>query len=75
MSKQGIANRGPETAKNVFRTQTHEYFIVPRYFVEVCVDMKQSGVGGYDSWGSRPEPKYRISPNKEYSWGFTLKPL
>ena len=60
----------------------HVNDITPRDFVEVCVDMKQQGVGGYDSWGSRPEPIYQIPANREYNWGFTsvlpvrpMKPL
>ncbi len=53
----------------------HVNDIIPRDFVEVCVDMKQQGVGGYDSWGSRPEPHYQIPANHEYDWGFTLVPI
>ena len=49
--------------------------ITPRDFVEVCVDLKQQGVAGYDSWGSRPEPAYTLPANREYNWGFTLIPL
>lgn len=29
---------------------THVNDITPRNFVEVCIDMKQQGVAGYDSW-------------------------
>ncbi|MFV0328974.1 MAG: glycoside hydrolase family 2 TIM barrel-domain containing protein [Dysgonomonas sp.] len=75
MSPDEIANKNPEEAKNVLRKQTHEYDITPRNFVEVCVDMKQYGVAGYNSWGARPEPEYSIPANKEYNWGFTLIPV
>ncbi len=75
MSPQEIANKDPEQAKNVLRKQTHEIDITPRNFVEVCVDMKQYGVAGYNSWGARPEPEYSIAANKEYKWGFTLIPI
>lgn len=74
-SAQEIANKNPEKAKNVLRKQTHEADITPRDFVEVCVDMKQSGVAGYNSWGDRPEPKNSIFANQEYNWGFTLIPI
>ncbi len=37
------------------------------------IDMKQMGVGGDDSWGSRPHKQYRI-PVKEYQFSFTIKP-
>ena len=29
-------------------------------FVEVCIDMKQQGVAGYDSWGDRPLPEHTL---------------
>lgn len=61
-------------ARNVLPRQTHLNDIVPRDFVEVCLDMEQRGVGGYDSWGARPEPRHRIPANREYRWGFTLVP-
>lgn len=75
MSPQEIANKNYERAKDVLRKQTHEIDITPRNFVEVCVDYKQSGVAGYNSWGARPEPGYSIPANQEYNWSFTLIPL
>jgi len=75
MSPEEIANKDYNEAKDVLRKQTHEYDIVPRNFVEVCVDMKQYGVAGYNSWGARPEGEYTIPANQEYNWGFTLIPI
>jgi len=75
LSPESIAERDYEAAKNVLRKQTHEADIVPRDFVEVCVDHKQYGVAGYDSWGARTEPKYSIFADQEYNWGFTLIPI
>lgn len=75
MSPDEIANKDYAAAKDVLRKQTHEIDIVPRNYVEVCVDMKQSGVAGYNSWGARPEPGYNIPANKEYNWSFTLIPI
>ena len=43
--------------------------------MEVCIDMKQQGVAGYNSWGARPEPEYSIPANQNYKWGFTLVPV
>lgn len=63
------------TAKNIKPRQTHINDITPRDFVEVCVDMKQMGVGGYDSWGAIPDPQYLLPANKEYQWGFTIVPM
>lgn len=70
-----IANHQPEKAKNKLRRMHHINDITPRNFVEVCIDMKQQGVAGYDSWGSRPEPGYNIPANRNYKWGFTLVPV
>lgn len=74
-SPEEIANRNEADAKNVLRRHHHVNDITPRNFVEVCVDYKQSGVAGYNSWGARPLPEYRLEANKEYDWGFTLIPL
>ncbi len=63
-----------EAAKNVLRKQTHAADITPRDFVELCVDMRQSGVAGYNSWGARPEPGHDIPADKDYEWGFTMIP-
>ena len=73
-SPEEIANRDEAAAKDVLRRQHHAIDIVPRNYVEVCIDMKQQGVGGYDSWGARPEPYSTIPANREYRWGFTLIP-
>ena len=74
MSPREVANKNIADAKNKLRKQTHAADITPRPFVEVCIDMKQSGVAGYNSWGARPEPGYNILANREYHWGFTLIP-
>lgn len=70
-----VKNHNEETAKNVLRRQHHINDITPRNFVEVCVDYKQQGVAGYDSWGNRPLPEHTLPANQEYNWGFTLIPV
>ena len=70
-----VANHDEAAAVNVLRRQHHISDVTPRSFVEVCVDLKQQGVAGYDSWGSRPEPAYTLPANRDYRWGFTLIPL
>ena len=70
-----IANHTEEKAKNVLRRMTHVNDITPRNFVEVCIDMKQQGVAGFDSWGDRPLPEHSLPANQEYHWGFTLIPM
>ena len=74
-SKEQIASNDPEKAKNRLRRQTHVNDIVPRDFVEVCVDMKQQGVAGYNSWGDRPMQQHSIPANQDHKWGFTLVPI
>lgn len=74
-SKEEIANRNYEAAKDSKPKQTHAIDIEPRNYVEICLDLKQQGVGGYDSWGARPTEAATIYPNKNYRWGFTLIPV
>jgi beta-galactosidase len=74
-SSEEIASRSDEEAKNKRPRQTHINDIVPQDFVEVCIDMKQQGVAGYNSWGARPLPEYSIPANQDYKWGFTLIPV
>lgn len=71
---EAVAHHNEEVARNVLRRMHHINDITPRDFVEVCVDMKQQGLAGYDSWGSRPYGKYAIPAGKAYSWGFTMVP-
>ena len=74
-SSEEIAARSDEEARNKLPRQTHTNDIVPQDFVEVCIDMKQQGVAGYNSWGARPLPEYSIPANQDYKWGFTLIPV
>lgn len=69
-----VANHDEAAAKNVLRRQHHINDVIPQDFVEVCIDLKQQGVGGYDSWGARPDPQYTLPANKDYKWGFTILP-
>jgi beta-galactosidase len=70
-----IAARSEMKAKNNRPRQTHINDITPRNFVEVCIDMKQQGVAGYNSWGARPLPEYSLPANRNYHWGFTFVPI
>ena len=74
LSEDEIASRDPGKAMNVLRKMTHINDIRPKDYVEICLDMLHQGVGGYDSWGSRPEPQYMIMPDREYHWTIILKP-
>ena len=37
-----------------------------RNYVELCLDGAMTGVGGYDSWGARPEPCRTLFSNQDY---------
>ena len=70
-----VANHDEEAARNTLRRMHHINDITPRNYVEVCIDMKQQGLAGYNSWGARPDETYAIPSNREYTWGFTLVPI
>lgn len=74
-SEAEIADKNPKEAKNVLRRMHHTNDIVARDFIEVCIDMKQQGVGGYNSWGERTQPGFIIPANKDYEWGFSIYPI
>ena len=61
-------------AANRMRRQTHVNDVPVRDEVELCLDYRMAGVGGYDSWGSRPEPERNLWSNRDYAFSFTLVP-
>ena len=60
--------------KNIIKRQTHTNDIIPRDYIEVCLDSKMKGLAGLDSWGDMPLRCCRISPYKNYNLNFTLIP-
>lgn len=74
-SPEEIANKNEAEAKDILRKQTHINDLTLNNFIEVCLDWKQQGVAGYNSWGARPTEYATIYSNKEYNWGFTLIPV
>ena len=64
-----------EAEKYHRRRQTHLSDIVERDFTEICIDGAATGVGGYDSWGSRPEPARTVMSDQDRDFGFTLVPV
>ena len=63
-----------EALKYHRRHQTHLSDAPDRDFTEICVDGAASGVGGYDSWGSRPEPARTVWSTDDRNFSFTLVP-
>ena len=74
-SPEEIASHNDAAQKQLMRRQTHINDIAPRPFVEVCIDAKHAGVGGYDSWGARPEQKYLIPAGQQHTFSFTIMPM
>ncbi len=74
LSEKEIKENDENKVKNILRRQTHINDIIPKDYVEISLDLKQQGVGGYDSWGSFPEEWARINPKQTYNWGFTIIP-
>ena len=63
----------PARARNILRRRTHINDVPVRDDAELCIDYKMSGVGGYDSWGSRPEPSRTLWSDKDYEWTIYLR--
>ena len=57
------------------RRQTHINDIVPRKYVELCLDAAMLGVGGDNSWGAPINSKYIIMTDKPWAGAFTVLPL
>lgn len=69
--------RGVPEADLVFpqeKPQSHISDIQDFAATEVSIDYKMTGVGGYDSWGNRPEPDRCLWEDQSYSYSFTLIP-
>ena len=64
----------PAAARNRLRRQHHIDDIVSRDYVEVCIDGFHTGVGGYDSWGSRAEASRTGWSNEDFSFSFYILP-
>ena len=56
------------------KAQTHISDVPVEPFAEVCIDYRMSGVGGYDSWGARPETERTLWSDRSYTYSFTLSP-
>ena len=52
----------------------HGTDIHPGNVITLNLDLKQTGVGGNNSWGATPLDQYRIFPDHPFRYGFTLKP-
>lgn len=71
LSVSALNNTPDDFDDGLGKKQRHTNDIVPRNEVVVCVDLRQRGVGGDNSWGAYPHKQYRLE-NKTYSYGYTI---
>jgi beta-galactosidase len=64
----------PEDLTQESRGSRHTIDLTRRDFVSVCVDLKQRGVGGDDSWGASPHSQYCVLP-VDQTFEFRLLPI
>lgn len=50
----------------------HIYELPPVNYSVVKLSKYQMGIGGDDSWGSRPHPEYIIESDKKHEFRFTM---
>lgn len=50
----------------------HPVDLAPREDITLRIDHRSTGLGGTNSWGQWPLPKYRIEPKGTYRWAFRL---
>ena len=65
-------DHSPEKGYLKFRRQVHLSDIPQNNFTEVCIDLRMSGIGGYDSWGARPEKERTLWSDRNYNYDFTI---
>ncbi|UYP46627.1 Beta-galactosidase [Candidatus Lokiarchaeum ossiferum] len=53
---------------------THIHELPRRENITLNVDLKQRGVGGNDSWGAKPEERYRIQKELPLIYSFRISP-
>ncbi len=53
---------------------SHAHELPRRDEITVNVDLRQRGVGGNDSWGAKPEEKYRIQKDLPLIYSFRISP-
>jgi beta-galactosidase len=56
------------------KKQSHSGELEKAGYTTLCIDKVQSGVGGVNSWGALPIPKYQV-PFKDYEQHFVLEPI
>lgn len=53
----------------------HTIDVVPRDAIFLNIDLGQRGVGGDDSWYSKPQKQYQFNPTKNHQYSFFMLPF
>ncbi len=67
-------NYDEDSDPGLSKKQQHPIDVDPRHTLAVNIDLKQMGVGGDDSWGSKPMDQYRLL-NRRYSYSYLIRPV
>ncbi len=57
-----------------YSSPLHQHKLQKQHYVNLCIDLKQMGVGGENSWGRLPYEEYRV-PYTDYEFTFLMKPV
>ncbi len=60
--------------EGLHKTNLHSGELTPRNFTVLDIDLRQTGVGGTDSWGAEPLKQYQMV-YKNYSYTYKIKPI
>lgn len=71
LSVSALKNLPEDFDPGTTKKQQHWSDILPLDEVVLCVDLFQRGVGGLDSWKTKPFEEYRFT-DKEYSYSYTI---
>jgi len=54
---------------------SHKHTLPPIYKTVLSINSEMMGVAGDNSWGARPEPKYMLPSDHDYSLNFSITPI
>jgi hypothetical protein len=55
-------------------SKKHPYELVKSNMTELHINYKQMGLGGDDSWGAQPHDEFKLFPDQNYQFSFSLLP-
>jgi len=64
----------PEQLTRKTRGEFHTYDFPVGDQISLCIDYRQMGIGGTDSWLSHPLDEYR-NMAKKYAWSIGFQPM